>query len=294
MNDMRHEKLIVRFLKAAASPAGVMRCKHTFSWLEISFLFMFLTACLTAPVSIALMKMDRFNAGNLLPNVVQKADAQFIKQLKGYQLTNGRLTGTDELYRVEKEKTLLAVDLKHELKTSGENGRIKAEGGYQNALIFQSDHLIISDQSGAGFSVRYPAKAGLNDLDADHVGDFIGAMWFAQYKPLIIMLACSAVFIISLFVTAVLTGGIWISKKSNMTGIRSFKEAAAAAVCGSALPAAAAMAFGMIRFDFIMMLLIHSCGSALMVSFIFRHIFKTRHHNENLQSGGNHGKSAAI
>jgi maltodextrin utilization protein YvdJ len=53
MNDMRHEKLIVRFLKAAASPAGVMRCKHTFSWLEISFLFMFLTACLTAPVSIA-------------------------------------------------------------------------------------------------------------------------------------------------------------------------------------------------------------------------------------------------
>ncbi|TWK08657.1 hypothetical protein CHCC20442_4370 [Bacillus licheniformis] len=293
MNDMRNEKLIVRFLKAAASPAGVMRCKHAFSWLEISFLFMFLTACLMAPMTLAFMKMDHFNAGYLIPNVAQEADAAFIKQLKGYQLTNGRLKGEDELYRVEKGRTLLAVDLKDELKTSGENGRIKAEG-YQNALIFQSDHLIISDQSGAGFSVRYPAKAGLNDLDAGHLGDFIGAMWFAQYKPLIIMLACSAVFIISLFLTAVLAGGIWISKKSNMTGIRSFKEAAAAAVCGSALPAGAAMAFGMISFDFIAMLLIHSCGSALMVSFIFRHIFKNRHHNENLQSGGNHGKSAAI
>ena len=118
-------------------------------------------------------------------------------------------------------------------------------------------------------------------------------MWFAQYKPLIIMLACSAVFIISLFNGR--SGGRHLDlQKSNMTGIRSFKEAAAAAVCGSALPAGAAMAFGMISFDFIAMLLIHSCGSALMVSFIFRHIFKNRHHNENLQSGGNHGKSAAI
>ena len=135
-----------------------------------------------------------------------------------------------------------------------------------------------------------------SNLDLDQLFEMLNVSYGQSriYEPLIIMLACSAVFIISLFLTAVLAGGIWISKKSNMTGIRSFKQAAAAAVCGSALPAGAAMAFGMISFDFIAMLLIHSCGSALMVSFIFRHIFKNRHHNENLQSGGNHGKSAAI
>ncbi|MGV2549664.1 DUF1189 domain-containing protein, partial [Bacillus licheniformis] len=49
-----------------------------------------------------------------------------------------------------------------------------------------------------------------------------------------------------------------------------------------------------ISFDFIAMLPIHSCGIAFMVSFIFSHIFMNRHHNENLQSGGNPGKSAAI
>ncbi|QHZ48420.1 DUF1189 domain-containing protein [Bacillus sp. NSP9.1] len=294
MGNLQHDRLIIRFLKAAASPTGVCRYRNTFSWLHITFLFLFLSGCLMVPFAVSFMKMERFNVGLFMPSVVQKSDQAFAEQLKGYQFRNGKLTGGADLYRIEKGGALLAVDLKHEVKTSGENGRLKVEG-YQNAIVFQADHLIISDQNGTGFSIRYVKEdVRLSDLNVFDLKTLLGTLWFAQYKPMIMMLAYSVIFIVALFLTGVLAGGIWITKKSKMTGIASFKEAAAAAVCGSAFPAFAAAVFGMIHFDFIAVLLIYSCSTALMISFIFRHLSKTRHQNENLQSGGNHGKSAAI
>ena len=291
MKALQNDRFMARFLKAAVSPAGVCRYRKTFSWFEIFFLFVFLTSCLMVPFTISFLKMDRFHIGSLMPSAIQAGNERFAGQLKDYQLTNGKLTGGKSFYRIEKGRTLLAVDMKREYNISGENGRLKVNG-YENAVIFQPDHLIISDQNGTGFSVRYGKKDGR--LDISDMEAFIGRLWFAQYKPMIMMLACSAIFIIQLVLTAVIAGGIWITKASNMSGIASFKEAAAAAVSGSAVPVFAAATAGLIHFDFTAVLLIHSCGVILMISFTFRHLYKTRHHNGKLQSGGNHGKSAAI
>ncbi|MCI4170851.1 DUF1189 domain-containing protein, partial [Bacillus spizizenii] len=79
-------------------------------------------------------------------------------------------------------------------------------------------------------------------------------------KPMIMMLAYAVIFMIQHFLMAVLAGGIWITKISNMITIASFKEAASMAICASALPAFVAAAVGMIHFDLITVLMIHSCG----------------------------------
>lgn len=229
-----------------------------------------------------------------MPSAIQEVDETFADQIDGYQFTNGKLTGGKGFYQVEKGRTLLAVDMKQQFKTSGDNGNLKVKG-YHNAIIFQPDHLIISDQNGTGFSVRYAnTDAGLKGLDAHDLEVFIGTLWFAQYKPMMMVLAYAGIFIIQLFLTAAFAGGIWITKISKMTRFASFKEAASMAICGSALPVFAAAIAGMVHFDFITVLLIYSCGVALMISFTFRYVTQTRHYNGNLQFGGNHDKSAAF
>ncbi|MCC9023503.1 DUF1189 domain-containing protein [Bacillus nakamurai] len=294
MKKTQNEPFMIRFLKASANPAGVCRYRNTFSWGHISFLFIFLTACLLAPFSVSFMKTDHFNLRTFMPSVIQEVDETFADQVEGYQLTNGKLTGGKGFYQVEKGRALLAVDMKHQVKTSGENGSLKVKG-YNNAIIFQSDHLIISDQNGTGFSVRYAKMdAGLKDLNVHDVEALINKLWFAQYKPMIMVLAYAVIFIIQLFMTAALAGGIWITKISKMTRLVSFKEAASMAICGSALPAFAAAVAGMVHFDFITVLLIYSCGVALMISFTFRYLTQTRDYNGNSHFGGNHDKSAAF
>ncbi|MEC1259854.1 DUF1189 family protein [Bacillus swezeyi] len=294
MKNRQNENFIIRCLKASASPSGVCRYRDTFSWLQIFFLFIFLTSCLAAPLAISFMKMERFNIRSFMPAAIQELDQSFADQLKGYQLSNGKLTGSKGFVRVEEGSTLLAADMEYAFQADGENGRLKVNG-YANAILFQPDHLIISDQNGTGFSVRYVKRdVKLKEMTAHDLEAFIGEAWLAQYKPMIMMLAFSLIFISQLFMSVMLAGGLWITKKSKMTGIASFKEASAAAVCGSAVPAFAAAAAGLIYFDLITVLLIHSCGVVLMISFTFSHLSKTRHHNGKLQSGGNHDKSAAI
>ncbi|MCY8137336.1 DUF1189 family protein [Bacillus inaquosorum] len=294
MKNLQNESFIIRCLKAAASPSGVCRYGNTFSWLQLSFLFMFLTACLMAPFTISFMKMDRFNVQSFMPSAIQKVNDRFADQLQGFQIRNGKLTGGKSSDRMEDGQNLLAVDMKHEYQTSGENGRLKVIG-YDNAIVFQSDQLVITDQNGTGFSVGYgKLEAELKEPNVHDVEVLIDKLWLAQYKPMIMMLAYAVIFMIQLFLTAVIAGGIWITKRSNMISIASFKEAASTAICASALPAFAAAAIGMVHFDLITVLMIHSCGVTLMISFAFRYMAKTRRYNGNLHSGGNYDKSAVI
>ncbi|MCY8055071.1 DUF1189 family protein [Bacillus inaquosorum] len=294
MKNLQNESFIIRCLKAAASPSGVCRYGNTFSWLQLSFLFMFLTACLMAPFTISFMKMDRFNVQSFMPSAIQKVNDRFADQLQGFQIRNGKLTGGKSSDRMKDGQNLLAVDMKHEYQTSGENGRLKVIG-YDNAIVFQSDQLVITDQNGTGFSVGYgKLEAELKEPNVHDVEVLIDKLWLAQYKPMIMMLAYAVIFMIQLFLTAVIAGGIWITKRSNMISIASFKEAASTAICASALPAFAAAAIGMVHFDLITVLMIHSCGVTLMISFAFRYLAKTRRYNGNLHSGGNYDKSAVI
>ncbi|CAI6307778.1 DUF1189 domain-containing protein [Bacillus subtilis] len=285
MKNLQNESFIIRCLKAAASPSGVCRYGNTFSWLQLSFLFMFLTACLMAPFTISFMKMDRFNVQSFMPSAIQKVNDRFADQLQGFQIRNGKLTGGKSSDRMEDGQNLLAVDMKHEYQTSGENGRLKVIG-YDNAIVFQSDQLVITDQNGTGFSVGYgKLEAELKEPNVHDVEVLIDKLWLAQYKPMIMMLAYAVIFMIQLFLTAVIAGGIWITKRSNMISIASFKEAASTAICASALPAFAAAAIGMVHFDLITVLMIHSCGVTLMISFAFRYLAKTRRYNGKLTFG---------
>ncbi|MBK4204565.1 DUF1189 domain-containing protein [Bacillus subtilis] len=291
---MKNESYIIRCLKAAASPSGVCRYGNTFSWLQLSFLFMFLTACLMAPFAVSFIKMDRFSVTSFMPSAIQKVNDQFADQLQGFQIRNGKLTGGKSSGQIEDGQNLLAVDMKHEYQTSGENGRLKVTG-YDNAIVFQSDQLVIADQNGTGFSVGYAKMdAKLKEPNVHDVEALIDTLWLAQYMPMIMMLAYAVIFMIQLFLMAVLAGGIWITNISNMISIASFKEAASMAICASALPAFVAAAVGMMHFDLITVLMIHSCGVTLMISFAFRYLAKTRRYNGNLHSGGNYDKSAVI
>ncbi len=294
MKNLENKSFIIRCLKAAASPSGVCRYGNTFSWLQLSFLFLFLTACLMAPLAVSFVKIDRFSVASFMPSAIQGVNDQFADQLQGFQIRNGKLTGGKSSERIEDGQNVMAVDMKHEYETSGENGRLKVTG-FENAIIFQPDQLVITDQNETGFSVGY-AKMDVK-LEKPNVHDvevLIDTLWLAQYKPMIMMLAYTVVSMIQLLLTFVLAGGLWITKRSNMVSIASFKEAASIAICASALPAFAAAAIGMVHFDLITVLMIHSCGVTLMISFAFRYLTKTRRDNGNLHSGGNDDKSAVI
>ncbi|MGN2617866.1 DUF1189 domain-containing protein [Bacillus stercoris] len=294
MKNLENKSFIIRCLKAVASPSGVCRCGNTFSWLQLSFLFMFVTASLMAPLTVSFLKMDRFSVASFVPSAIQKVNDTFADQLQGVQIRNGKLTGGKSSQRIEDGQNVMAVDMKHEYETNGENGRLKVKG-FDNAIVFQPDRLVMTDQNGAGFSVGYAKMdVKLENPNAHDVEVLIDTLWLAQYKPMIMLLAYAVILMIQLFVTVVLAGGLWITKRSNMVSIASFKEAASIAICASALPAFAAAAIGLVHFDLITVLMIHSCGVTLMITLAFRYLTKTRRDNGNLHSGGNDDKSAVI
>ncbi len=89
-----------------------------------------------------------------MPAALSAVNDRFAEQLNGIQIRNGKLTGGQRFDQIEEGNHLMAVDMEHEWKPNGENGRLRVKG-YDNAVIFQPDRLIITDQNGMGFSVRY-------------------------------------------------------------------------------------------------------------------------------------------
>lgn len=107
-----------------------------------------------APLAVSFVKMDRFSVSSFMPSAIQGVNDQFADQLQGFQIRNGKLTGGKSSERIEDGQNVMAVDMKHEYETSGENGRLKVTG-FENAIIFQPDQLVITDQNETGFSVGY-------------------------------------------------------------------------------------------------------------------------------------------
>ncbi|WP_100487462.1 DUF1189 domain-containing protein [Sporolactobacillus pectinivorans] len=260
-------------------PKQIFVQRNAFNWWKLAFLFVFISACLMMPLTLQLYTIKTIPVSILAPSMSKMMNQDFTAQLQHCSIADGILHGTS--YQQENGRNLLAIDPGNKWRVSGSTYH-RSIRHFDNALVFQKKQLIISDQNGFGFTVLYPKETNfLFDGGKINMGNQIGQLWVRQYKAdffgAISLLSFAGLLISSMLLMGTMTFILWLTKRSKMSDIHSFRESASIIMMSAGLPSIAALIVSLIAFNFGTMMMIQSFGLVLMIAFVF---WKTRFQDE--------------
>ncbi|MET1248125.1 hypothetical protein ABWW58_04950 [Sporolactobacillus sp. STCC-11] len=261
----------INYLVSMSSLKRIFENRARFQWWKLVFLFLFINGCLMMPISIHLSSVTQAPLSLVAPTIDRTVSGN-VKFLDGV-IKEGKLTGASETKKMVDNSVLVATDPKNKLNVAGSQYHHSVIG-YKNALTFQSDHLVLTDQNGYGFVIDYPKHKALSLTD--HMGGvkaLVSELWMDQYKPIyvvVVSLLSFAVLLVSnIILMSVITFILWLTKYSKLSDIRSLREAAAIVIMSSGWPTIAALLLSLFSFDYGSLIMIQSVGLVLVISLVF-------------------------
>ncbi|GER68409.1 hypothetical protein BpJC7_28230 [Weizmannia acidilactici] len=258
------------------SPAKMFQHRGELGWLKITLVFLFLNACLVAPFSLSFARAESFDLSRIAPHLNQAVQTGYTGPAVGISFKNGALQA-EPAYETAHGNTIITIGPNKAIAVSGDRYHKKV-AHYKNALIFQKHRLILADENGFGFSVRYPdGQADKMIRNGNGLAAFAAELWFRQYKVILVPLVSCLILAMLFFSNFILMGAVslilWMTKFSSFSGIRTLKQAASITVFAAGIPSIAAMLAGFAGANITALLMIQSLGIVLVIAFIF---FKTK------------------
>lgn len=264
---------------------------------KLAFLFLFLSASLMMPLTLRLSALKTVPFTFLAPSVSRAISSDFVTQIQKDAIKGGVLSGT--VYEQRHGRNMLSVDPENRWKTIGQKYHQKVQS-FKNVIIFQKQKMIISDQNGFGFSVTYPKDQAISlSGSKESLENMVSQLWVRQYKLELItvlsVLCFAGLFFLNFLLMGMMSFIIWLTGRSKLSDIHSFREALSLVILAAGLPSLAACGFSMISFDFGTMIMIQSFGIVLMIALVFlrTHFQNERgleNTNQRLQAVGDENK----
>ncbi|MGL5295501.1 MAG: hypothetical protein ACRDAO_00945 [Culicoidibacterales bacterium] len=275
-------KFPMNYFVSFVQPAKIYRWRKQYTWPKIIMLFIFTIAFTFLPVSFLFFSMTSFQMEMFIPNAMKLVDDDMAKSLADCTFNQGVMSCTTTAIEKTNGVVAIAPEQAYQLEGTGNNIQVV---GIQNAIIFAADELILTDENGVGFQVKYPNTVTKLDVEnRSDVSHVIGSLWYSQFRPVVIpvvMIAVAAMLFVTLgvyfgFVALVL----YMMKHSRMVEIDTIKEAIAMIIMAAGLPTLLAVGVCFITQDIAVLLTIQSFGMLAMLLIAY---FMTRFRSPILQ-----------
>ncbi|MCI1859172.1 MAG: maltodextrose utilization protein MalA [Sporolactobacillus sp.] len=253
------------------SPAKIFQERQAFKWRQLLFLFVFVSGCLMLPVSFQLTQVRTVPMSILAPHVNQQIDHDFLTRFAGSSIANRTLRA--RAYERIEGKDIVAVDLTGKWQAEGQRYHKKIRG-FSNALIFQSDRLILCDQNGFGFQLLYPGGETLTFNGArQDLYNHISRLWLRHYQTnfvgVVSFLGFMIVLVGNFLVWSAAALMLWLTKRTGLTAIHSLQEAVAIVLMSAGIPTVGSVIAAFIQFNIGILTLIQSGGLVVMIALVF-------------------------
>src|SRR5699024_7199030 len=150
--------------------------------------------------------------------------------------------------------------------------------------LFEPNQLIIKESNMAEASILYTKDFSLQGLThAEEVVNEISRHWFKQNKIFIVMIISVMIsdflFVIVLLLTLGSAFFLYVTKKSSLYSMKTFKESVNLILNLLTLPTIIAMIFSLFHFDITLMPSIQTVGLVLMLIIVY---YKTKLNDNNI------------
>ncbi|WP_162921709.1 DUF1189 family protein [Listeria costaricensis] len=264
---MKRTSFPKRYFSSILTPIRIFTGRNKLSWGNMLFVGLFLVSLMLMPVAMHAAKEQTIQFDQVAPHAFALDKTALVEGLEGATVDqDGKLSGGQAMLEQETDG---AVGL-YEPKAAVDNEK--------NAIVMNQSEIIVKDQDGYQFSIPYYAGMDLSKVTTESALDeFLNDAWYTQNKPFIFlsqfMMVASVLFVSTWLLILVTAGFLWMTKKSQIGAIGSFKEALNMTLNALGLPVLASTIIGFIYFDITIMLAITSLGMVLLIAWTF---LKTR------------------
>lgn len=242
---MNSDQFPINYIKSTYPPSKALKNRHQLSWPQMILLFFFMTFLMLLPVFNHYQNIDVFSIEDFYPNVVEMIDDVVLDELQQAEFSDGTLTITNP-FAIETDQGVVVGGL----ETTYEE--------VANRLIFDTNHFIIGDETGDERVVNYIEQTSINFNNKDELVYSLSEMYTAQYRGEMIftltMIVYGFILVFSLFIVFLYAFLIKSMKDFSMSSILTYKEAVNLVLNLIALPTIAAVLFGFVRFNIILMM----------------------------------------
>jgi len=260
----------INYIVSMSSLRRIFDDRKRFRWWQLIFLFLFINGCLMMPISVHLSSATQAPLSLIAPRIDQSIKRAV--DLDG-TIKAGTLIHATETKRNFDRQTIVATDPENMFKVSG-NPYHQTINGYKNALIFQKNRLILTDQNGYGFVISYPKHKTFSLADdRDNVKGLAAELWMDQFKPIYVavvsLISFAALLISNLILMSVIAVILWITKYTKISDIQSLRESCTIVMTAAGWPSLAALFLSLFSFDYGLLMMVQTVGLVLVLSLVF-------------------------
>ena len=235
------------------------------NWFQLIIVLIFLNALMTIPVTINYAKMDIFPLEEFYPNAVQLLDQEVVDALEEVDYEEGFLSFNTP-FVFQNEYGLVAGGIEAMENLENEN--------LTNSILFEENQFIISEEGLPTTTVLYTKDFSLENVrTVESLREETGRQWFTQNRILIVLIFSLMISGFFLMMSLLLVGGaalfIYLTKKSSLTSVVTYKESVNFILNILAIPTLLAMGISLIHFDVIMMVTVQSVGLIAMLLLVY-------------------------
>lgn len=270
---MKTDAFPLNYFKSIWSPTKSFKNRHQLNWFQIFIVLLFVNSLLMIPVSLNYMEMDTYPVEGTLPNSFGLIDETDVLNLQEGTYENGTLDLPSSFVRTSDKGTVAGLLSDTEMEQA-----LDAE----NALVFQKDAVIIKEGDQTVSTVPYTKDFDLSKVtNVNDAKESLSRQWFIKNRGYVVATLMFLVFSITFVSTIFLTFGsavfLYLTKKSDYSSIKTYKESVNFISNCMGLPTLIALIIGLIQFDIVVMLMIQSVGLVVMLLLAF---YQTRYNDE--------------
>ncbi|MFS0784304.1 DUF1189 domain-containing protein [Bacillus sp. 1P06AnD] len=274
----------LNYARNSVSPQRMFKGRKEMGWGKLLLLFVFLNACMILPTSLHFTKAKSFDLFDVMPETIGMINQKTVEMMQKHPIIDGTMGGRIVEQPIAGPEGIILFSLDQPAQTKAEN-----------AIIFSRKEMILKNEKGYDFTVRYKNNESDADVEnTDQLKAWLNDQWYTQNKAflyLTMVLMVGSILVGSTTMLALVAAlFLWLAKKSRMTAIETFKEGFHMTIYSLGLPTLVSMCAGILHYDVTLMIAIQSLGMVLMIAFIF---FKTTFVQEERRTEANsRGKKA--
>ncbi|MEY8292850.1 DUF1189 domain-containing protein [Carnobacteriaceae bacterium 52-44] len=272
---MKEEIFPINYFKSVWSPIRAFKNRHQLNWIQLIIVLLFLNGLMTVPVTMNYTQIEAVSIENFYPNAIKIIDDQTISELRGVHYKNGEML-FDQPFITENNHGIIAGGLSLEQKEE-----LLKEESY---ILFERNQLTIKENNQLEATLLYTKDFSLEGLSQEkEVVNEISRQWFNQnriFMVLIFSLMLSVfLFVMQLLIVFGSALFLYLTKKSSITSIETYKESVNFVLNLLTLPTFLVVLLSLVHFDITLMLSFQTLGLIVMLLFVF---YKTKLNDNNI------------
>lgn len=250
----------INYFTCTINAKAMFKGRHNLKWIELIIVFIFLNALLLIPIPFFYNSQSSVNVKTFMPNVYKLMNNKaLIKSVR-----DGHYSAPKRQFRFGRAKILY----QNHSELVGINLNSDQYNRKSTALVLKNKSFTIK-KNNKSFRTMY--QSGLNPHD--NVRNFLLNSWYLENKGLISISMLTILGVIVMMINIFVIFGtafiLYLSHRSNISDINTYKEALNLTVNAYGLGCLIAMVFGLWHFNILVTILLPSVILVLMILWIY-------------------------